>query len=71
MMEYQSSKTEEAKRLNEQAVFERGTQARQWSDDYVRVTVILATILLLTAVGQRFKIKRVRIVLTVFSALLL
>ena len=32
---------------------------------------LAVTILLLTAVGQRFKIKRVRIVLAVFSALLL
>jgi hypothetical protein len=73
MAEFRSSKTEEAARLNNEAteVFERGTKARQLSDDYVRLTVILATVLLLTAASQRFKIRSVRVGLIVISILLL
>ena len=73
MPEYRSSKTEEASRLNEQAteVFEQGTKARQHSDEYVRVTVTLATVLLLIAISQRFKTSRVRVGLAVVAMLLL
>jgi hypothetical protein len=73
MSEYRSSKTEEAAKLNDQAtqVFEQGTRDRQRSDDYVRVTVTLATVLLLMAISQRFKTRGVRIALLVVAALLL
>jgi len=73
MPEYRSSKTEEASKLNEQAteVFEQGTRARQHSDEYVRVTVTLATVLLLIAISQRFKTSSVRIGLAVVAMLLL
>ena len=73
MPEYRSSKAEEAARLDAEAaaVFERGTSARQRSDAYVRETVILATVLLLTAMSQRFKIHGVRVGLVIVAALLL
>jgi hypothetical protein len=73
MPEYRSAKTEEAAKLNNQATetFEEGNRARQRSDDYVRVTVMLATVLLLTAISQRFKTRSVRIGLAVVAALLL
>jgi hypothetical protein len=73
MKEYRSSRTEEAAKLNDQAaeVFQQGDMARKHSDDYVRVTVTLATVLLLTAVSQRFKVHSVRIALAIFAALLL
>ena len=73
MAEYRSSKTEEAATLNDQAeqVFERGTRAQQHSDAYVRATVTLATVLLLIAISQRFKVHGVRFVLLAFAALLL
>ena len=63
MAEYRSSKTEEAARLNNQAteVFEQGTKGRQYADRYVRATVTLATVLLLIAISQRFKTRRVRV----------
>jgi len=72
-LNYQTSKLEEARKLNRQAagMFEQGNDARRHSDEYVRVTVILATVLLLVAVGQRFKLRRVRIAMMVFAALLL
>jgi hypothetical protein len=73
MAEYHSAKTEEAAKLNDQAteVFERGTRARQYSDQYVRITVTLATVLLLIAVSQRFKMRGVRFGLLVIAMLLL
>ena len=73
MTEYRSAKTEEAAKLNDQAteVFAQGTRARDHSDQYVRVTVTLATVLLLIAVSQRFKTRGVRIGLLVTAMLLL
>ena len=73
MAEYRSSKTEAAAKLNDQAaeVFEQGTRARQQSDQYVRVTVTLATVLLLLAISQRFKTRGVRLGLLVIALLLL
>ncbi|MFZ0795244.1 MAG: hypothetical protein WAM65_15855 [Candidatus Korobacteraceae bacterium] len=73
MHEYHSAKTEEAARLNERAatVFEQGNVARRHSDDYVKATVMLATVLLLTAISQRFKTHGVRVGLAVIAALLL
>src|SRR5580698_895704 len=73
MAEYRSSKTAEAAKLNDQAteVFEQGTRDRQLSDEYVRVTVTLATVLLLMAISQRFKTHAVRLGLLVIAAFLL
>jgi hypothetical protein len=73
MAEYRSSKTEEAAKLNDQAteVFDRGTRSRQLSDQYVRVTVTLATVLLLMAISQRFKTRGVRLGLLAIATILL
>jgi hypothetical protein len=73
MPEYHSAKSEEAAKLSEQATetFERGNEARDTSDKYVRVTVVLATVLLLMAISQRFKTQAVRVGLAVVAALLL
>src|SRR5271170_5138252 len=62
MAEYRSSKAEQAAKLNDQAteVFEQGTRGRQLSDEYVRATVTLATVLLLLALSQLFKTRGVR-----------
>jgi hypothetical protein len=73
MAEYRSSKTDEAAKLNAEAtgVFEQGTRDRQFSDEYVRVTVTLATVLLLMAISQRFKMRGVRLGLLGIAVLLL
>jgi len=42
------------------AVFEKGTHAGDMGDRYVRITVLLATVLLFTAIGQRFRVTSVR-----------
>ena len=73
MPEYRSSKAEEAVKLTEQAsdTFDQGDEARHHADDYVRETVMLATVLLLTAISQRFKIRSVRVGLIVVAGMLL
>ena len=73
MPEYRNAKTEDAARLGKEAteLFERGTRAKHRADDYVRVTVMLATVLLLTAIAQRFKVRSARLGLAIISATLL
>jgi hypothetical protein len=73
MPEYHNTMAEQAAKMNQQAseIFEQGTQAREWAEKYVRITVILATILLLTAISQRFRSHWIRIGLIVISFLLL
>ncbi len=73
MAEYRSSRTDQATRLNDQAteLFERGTRDRQYSDLYIRATVSLATVLLLIAIGQRFRSLHARLGLLVIAILLL
>jgi hypothetical protein len=53
------------------ATFERGTAARENGDRYVRVTVLLATVLFLIALSQRFKLIGVRLGLFGVSLVLL
>jgi hypothetical protein len=58
MAEYSDANDRESARLAEQAkgYFEKGVSMRETGDNYVKVTVLLATVLLLTALGQRFEI---------------
>jgi hypothetical protein len=71
--EFRSVKAEQAAELNQEAsdVFEQGTKARQHSDEYVRATVTLATVLLLTSISQRFKTHKVRVGLAVVALIIL
>jgi hypothetical protein len=50
MPNYRDLRSEDAAKKNQDAteLFERGTQARERADDYVRLTVFLATVLLLS-----------------------
>ena len=73
MSEYHNAKHEQFLSLNKQAaqVADRGTKSGETGDDYVRITVLLATVLLITAIGQRFHFKTVRIVFMILAFLLL
>jgi hypothetical protein len=73
MPEYHSARADDAAKLNDQAseTFEQGNVARLHSDQYVRVTVTLATLLLLISIAQRFKIHAVRLAIAVIVVLLL
>jgi len=74
MPEYKSARADRARELAVQARshLQRGIATRETGDQYVRITVILATVLLLTALAQRFKIQAARVgLLAVASARLL
>jgi hypothetical protein len=43
------------------ALFEQGTSARGTSEEYVRTTVLLAAVLFLVAISQRFDIRQARL----------
>ena len=62
MPEYKSTLADTAKNLNREASakFDQGTAARQRGDDHVRITAFLATVLLLTSIGRRFRLRAVR-----------
>ena len=73
MPQYHSTAAEQAAKADERAsaYFEQGTQARERGDRYLRNTVLLATVLFLTALAQKFKVTRVRLsLLGVAGALL-
>jgi hypothetical protein len=73
MPEYRNSMFEESREIRNEStdIFEQGTKARGIADDYVRVTVFLAVILVLISISQRFEIKAVRTGLLFVSFLLL
>jgi hypothetical protein len=73
MPEYHNAKHEQFLGLNKQAadVTDQGTKSGETGDQYVRITVLLATVLLITAIGQRFRFKAVRIVFMILAFLLL
>jgi hypothetical protein len=73
MPEYRSANADESRKLAVEAkgYFERGVNTRETGDHYVKVSVFLATVLLLTALGQRFEILGPRIVLLIVAFVLL
>ena len=73
MPEYHNEQIEHAAELNRQAseAFDGGTEARETGIDYVRLTVLLATVLFLVAVSQRFTYRAVRLTATMLAGGLL
>ena len=73
MPEYHNAKHEQFLDFNKQAgnVADRGTKSGEIGDQYVRITVLLATVLLITAIGQRFHFRVVRVVFMILAWLLL
>jgi hypothetical protein len=70
MREYVNPLLEQGVDLNDVSdrLFDEGTAARQHADEYIRTTVVLATILfLLVLSSQRFRIRRVRFGLLVVA----
>jgi hypothetical protein len=63
MPEYHNALLEKSTELNKEATtaFTDGTDAREISEIYIRGGVLLATILFLVALAQRFKIRKVRL----------
>lgn len=73
MPEYKNTSAEESSRLSEEAngYFKKGVSARETGDHYVKVSVFLATVLLLTALGQRFEMFGPRIAMLAVAFVLL
>jgi hypothetical protein len=73
MPQYRNVASEQAAAYDERAsaAFEAGTKARERGDKYLRNTVLLATVLFLTALAQKFKVQGVRIGLLGVSVVLL
>ena len=73
MPQYHNAELEAASASNTKAsaAFEEGTTAREQGDRYVRNTVLLATVLFLVALAQRFTVRGVRVSLIGVSAVLL
>ena len=73
MPSYENPLIERGQDLDEQSneVFNEGTTARLQADDYVRTTVVLATVLFLLALSQRFGIPHVRIGILVVAGVLM
>ena len=73
MPQYHNAMAEKAKAYDARAThaFEEGTKARERGDKYLRNTVLLATVLFLTALAQKFKVHAVRASLLGVSAVLL
>ena len=73
MPEYRNAKHEQFLGLTKQAaeMADQGTKSGETGDQYVRITVLLATVLLITAIGQRFRFKSVRVLFMILAWLLL
>jgi len=73
MPEYHDAKHEQFLDLSKQAtdLADQGTKSGETGDQYVGITVLLATVLLITAIGQRFRFKAVRIAFMILAWLLL
>jgi len=63
MPQYKDPLAAQSVALSKQATqrYSAGIDDRETADKYVRLTVILAAVLFLVAVGQRFKVRRVRL----------
>jgi len=73
MPEYKNANANESVSLAEQAndYFAKGVATRETGDEYVKVTVFLATVLLLTAISQRFSIFGPRVAVLAVAFVLL
>jgi hypothetical protein len=70
---YRNAKHEQFLQLTKQGseMADEGTRSGETGDQYVRITVLLATVLLIIAIGQRFHFRGVRIAFMILAWLLL
>ena len=73
MPQYHNAAAARATRYDREAsqAFEDGTKARETGDRFLRNTVLLATVLFMTALAQKFKVFRVRLALVGVAGCLL
>ena len=73
MPEFEDPLAEKAAELNKEAAhaFDLGVDYRATGEHYVRITVVLAAVLFLIAIGQRFKIRGVRYAVNIVAGIFL
>jgi len=73
MPEYEDPLAEEATALGKEAshAFDLGVEYRETGEHYVRLTVVLAAVLFLIAIGQRFKVRGVRYSVNIVAGIFL
>ena len=73
MPEYQQPQKDQANQLDRRAdaATAAGYTSASVADNYVRITVLLATVLFLVGIGSTFKVKQVRVVLASVGAVML
>jgi hypothetical protein len=73
MPDYANANAREAATLADEATghFVQGINNRETGDEYIKLTVLLATVLLLTALSQRFHIAAPRVAVLAVAAVLL
>jgi len=73
MPQYKNAEVEVSARLSQKAAeqFQSAVSIRDIADRYVHITVRLATVLLLTALGQRFRVMGPRIAILAIAPALL
>jgi hypothetical protein len=73
MPEYANPLLEEGAELNDASarLFNEGTTSRHHADEYIRTTVVLATVLFLLALSQRFRVRQVRLGVLVVAIVLI
>ena len=73
MPEYSNANGQESASLAQEAktYYQKAVSTRETGDEYVRVTVFLATVLLLTALSQRFEILAPRVAVVAVACVLL
>jgi hypothetical protein len=69
MPEYRNAQLLQGVAANHEAnrVFDEGTAARKQSEEYTRMTVVLATVLFLVALSTRFRSRLVRVALLLLA----
>jgi hypothetical protein len=73
MPQYRNAAAERSARFDRMATvaFDEGTDAREEGDRYLRTTILLATVLFLVALAQKFTVRRVRVGLIALCGVLL
>ena len=73
MPQYKDPLAEKATELSAEAshAFDLGVSTRATAEKYVRITVVLAAVLFLIAIGQRFKIRGVRYAVNIVAGVFL
>ena len=73
MRQYRNAAADRSARFDRMATvaFDAGTHAREQGDRYLRDTVLLATVLFLVALAQKFTVRKVRVALLVVCAVML